>query len=35
VERGGGSLRRGVRVSLTCRDVVRVRRVRGLRFGAK
>lgn len=35
VEREGGSLRRGVRVSLTCRDVVRVRRVRGLGFGAK
>lgn len=35
VEREGGRLRRGTRVSLTCRDVVKVRRVKGLGFGAK
>lgn len=35
VEREGGRLRRGTRVSLTCRDAVRVRRVKGLRFGGK
>lgn len=35
VEREEGRLRRGLRVSLTCRDVVRVKRVKGLGFGAK
>lgn len=35
VDREGGRLRRGTRLSLTCRDVVKVRRVKGLRFGAK
>ena len=35
IARAGGSLKRGARVSLTCRDVVRVKKLKGFGFLAK